>query len=407
MRPSSSSAIRSRVSLLSYTTLIALALAIAATVVGSFALHKILKINQLEIVTGLFQNLPTALSPSQTDTTLVVTGCTNVSISGTNDVIKDGKVMFANTCPVIEDNICQEHICGSNGICARRTVVGGECSGDAQCLDLFGPGYVCNLTLCSCEVMVPVNGSMYTNSLVCSNNGTMGVVMVMDAECPTLDQVLTATDSSHATWQDPNRELPCDTGDVVISNATCPTTGQVLTATSSGTAEWQDVTMAIASEIECATGNIIVSNATCPTTGQVLTATSSGTAEWQTPSSVSQITASGSVNFPVPWSTPMSFTATATGNDVTISFFTTSGLSSGASTAVSNAAIPVAYRPDVSASMLYPVSEGVTSFLGLLTVSSGGTVTIGRSTTNGAFAGGASFSFGQGFRHTITYPLIS
>ena len=279
-RPNSTSAMRDRLMTLSYGLIFSLALAIAATVVGSIGLNGLLNANHLEIVTGLFQNLPTALSPSQTDTTLVVIGCTNASISGTNDVIKDGKVMLANTCPVIEDNLCQEQICRSDGICAQRTVVGGECSGDAQCLDLFGPGYVCNLTLCSCEIMVPVNGSMYTNSLICSNNGTMGVVMVMDAECPTVDQVLTATDSSHATWQDPNRELPCDTGDVLISNATCPVVGQVLTAISTGIAHWETPNQ----EIPCDGGNVVVSTATCPSAGQILTATGPSGAQWQTAS---------------------------------------------------------------------------------------------------------------------------
>jgi hypothetical protein len=224
-------------------------------------------------------------------------------------VIKDGKVMFANTCPAIEDNICQEHVCLSDGSCARRTVAGSECSMTEQCEESFGPGYVCNITLCTCEVMVPVNGSMYTNSLVCDNNGTMSVVMVMDAMCPTTGQVLTAIDSSSASWQDVTMasagELECATGTVVVSNATCPTTGQVLTATTSGIAEWQDVEMASASELECATGTVIVSNSTCPTTGQVLTATSSGTAEWSSVST--SVTTETVVGFdPNDQATPMS-----------------------------------------------------------------------------------------------------
>lgn len=390
--------------------LISALIAIAALVVGAIALHKILVVNQIEIVTGLFQNLPAAVSPSQTDTTLVVIACTNNTVSGTNNVIKDGKVMLANTCGTIEDNTCQEHVCLGTGRCARRIVAGGECAGDAQCVDLYGPGYVCDISSCLCEVMVPVNGSMYTNSLVCNNTGTMSVVVVMDAQCPMPGQVLTAIDSSSADWEDPNREIPCATGDVVVSNATCPTTGQVLTATGPGIADWEDPNR----EIPCDTGDVIVSNATCPIAGQVLTATGPGTATWQniTSSDVTTETISGTVDWVDIWASDRTSTydLQRVGTIVTLrigTIGTATAIAGGFLNSNPSNFIPASYRP---ANIIYfyaPIVDNGVAAMGqiLINFPAAGGMAFSATITGAGFSG--SGTTGVNFPVVLTWSTTS
>lgn len=70
-----------------------------------------------------------------------------------------------------------------------------------------------------------------------------GIVSVSAATAPTLDQVLTATDPTHATWQTSTAYALKDaTGIVTVSAATAPTLGQVLTATDATHANWQTPT---------------------------------------------------------------------------------------------------------------------------------------------------------------------
>lgn len=263
-------------------TALGLAIAISALTIASIVLVKFNNRDIIKIVNGLQNTLGISFGLSASDVIVIVPGCTNDTISPTNEEFSDGSFLWAHRCSEITDRQCVTNICNGNGVCEEITTPGMECSLTEQCEEAFGPGYVCNTTLCVCEVMVPVNGSMYTNSLVCDNNGTMGVVMVMEAQCPTPGQLLTAIDSSSANWQDPPTvELPCDSGIVVISNSTCPTTGDILVATSSGTASWSPPPSS--SDLLCDSGSVVISNATCPTTGQVLTAISSGIATWQDP----------------------------------------------------------------------------------------------------------------------------
>src|ERR1035437_4227733 len=170
-------------------------------------------------------------------------------------------------------------------------------------------------------------------------------VDVSAATAPSANQVLTATNSTTATWQTPAAPgvgtvtsvtsangnatvanttttpvitivqapaLKSATTTVDVSAATAPSANQVLTATNSTTATWQTpaapgvgtvtsvtsangnatvanttttpvITIVQAPALKSATTTVDVSAATAPSANQVLTATNSTTATWQTP----------------------------------------------------------------------------------------------------------------------------
>lgn len=138
------------------------------------------------------------------------------------------------------------------------------------------------------------------------------------ASAPAVGQILTATSSSTASWQDPPDSTPSgpasgdltgnfpnplvvtssalrtSTSNVSTAAAAAPSSGQALVATGSTTATWQSPsgdlsgtwsapTVVQARGLKSATTTVSVSSATAPSIGQVLTATSSVAATWQTP----------------------------------------------------------------------------------------------------------------------------
>ena len=77
--------------------------------------------------------------------------------------------------------------------------------------------------------------------------------------------------------------LKSATTTVTVSAATAPTTGQVLTAINSTSASWQTAAGGAASDLGTSGANVNVNAAAPPSTGQVLTATDATHATWQTP----------------------------------------------------------------------------------------------------------------------------
>ena len=176
-----------------------------------------------------------------------------------------------------------------------------------------------------------------------SDSGS-NTVSVFASPNPTSGQVLTATNATTATWQDPAGDVTLNgvqsltnktitnntnnvtarglftgsgTGTVSTFAATAPSAGQVITATSATTATWQtpaggDVTLngvqtltnkTMTSSTNDLTARGIFSDSGSntvsvfaspnPTSGQIITATGASTATWQTP----QVTLTGTEAF--------------------------------------------------------------------------------------------------------------
>jgi len=92
--------------------------------------------------------------------------------------------------------------------------------------------------------------------------------------------------TARALWSGGTSPSVLPTNTINVSNSANPTADQVLTATNSTTATWQNPTASGLYSGGPTNPNIVVVNlATSPSSGQVLTATSATNATWQTPGS--------------------------------------------------------------------------------------------------------------------------
>ena len=312
---------------------------IIAVVLGSFGIVAFSRTedpnfggSSIEFVTGL----DSAIQSSISDTTIIVSGCTNESIATSNEVVT-GRVIIGHRCPAVGDRQCVASVCASDGLCKEVTV--GECSLNEQCASSMGQNYGCDTTSCVCVLRIPVNGSDTTDGLACAT----GTVEVSNSTCPTAGQILTAVDNQTADWQDPTNPFGVD----IVVNGTLAVGHVLVVEVENTTATWKspsDAGIATVDALETLTNKTF--------TDPIISSIENGgtlTLPNTTSTLLIEQTATGTATFTGPWASPHTaqFRLSKIGHDVVLwlEAMNVSAASVNSTTMASDEFIPEAFVP--------------------------------------------------------------
>lgn len=186
--------------------------AIAALIVGSIALNKILNHPKFTAETNF--------ASTQEDALLLIP-CSNETFGNENRKY-DENTFIKSPCPETE-NVCSEFICGTDGFCLETNALNATCHSSAQCGSLER----CDLTSCGCiqDVQCIIDadcGIFEANQCVIShcNLGQCVTNLTMGAECSSSTGCSAGFFcGSNCTCQiNTGGTLTVDTYDIVYSN---------------------------------------------------------------------------------------------------------------------------------------------------------------------------------------------